>query len=82
MKKEMAIRALNTAVRRRNPPTGCIFHSDRGSQYWSYDDQKKLPAYSLVPSMSGKVIFLRFHGHSGLARHAFLGLFGSKIPES
>ena len=41
-------------VRLRQPPEGCIFHSDRGSQYCSYDYQKKLQAYGLRPSMSGK----------------------------
>lgn len=54
MKKDLAIRALDMAVRLRNPPHGCIFHSDRGSQYCSYDYQKKLQAYGLRPSMSGK----------------------------
>lgn len=54
MKKGLAIRALEMAVRLRNPPPGCMFHSDRGSQYCSYDYQKKLQAYGLQPSMSGK----------------------------
>ena len=54
MKKDLAIRALDMAVRLRNPPPGCLFHSDRGSQYCSYDYQKKLQAYGLRPSMSGK----------------------------
>lgn len=54
MKKDLAIRALDMAVRLRNPPKGCIFHSDRGSQYCSYDYQKKLQAYHMRPSMSGK----------------------------
>jgi len=54
MKKDLAIRALDMAVRLRNPPPGCIFHSDRGSQYCSYAYQKKLQAYGLRPSMSGK----------------------------
>ena len=31
MKKDLAITALDMAVRLRNPPHGCIFHSDRGS---------------------------------------------------
>ena len=35
------------AVRLRQPPDGCIFHSDRGSQYCSYGYQKKLQAYGL-----------------------------------
>lgn len=54
MKKDLAIRALDMAVRLRQPPEGCLFHSDRGSQYCSYDYQKKLQAYGLRPSMSGK----------------------------
>ncbi|GLV27335.1 hypothetical protein TomTYG45_37590 [Sphingobium sp. TomTYG45] len=32
IKKDLAIRALDMAVRLRQPPEGCIFHSDRGSQ--------------------------------------------------
>ena len=54
MKKDLAIRALEMAIHLRRPPKGCIFHSDRGSQYCSYDFQKKLQAHKLVPSMSGK----------------------------
>jgi putative transposase len=54
MKKDLAIRALDMAVRLRQPLEGCLFHSDRGSQYCSYDYQKKLQAYGLRPSMSGK----------------------------
>ena len=54
MKKDLAIRALDMAVRLRQPPEDCLFHSDRGSQYCSYDYQKKLQAYGLRPSMSGK----------------------------
>ena len=49
MKKDLAIRALDMAVRLRQPPEGCLFHSDRGSQYCSYDYQKKLQAYGLRP---------------------------------
>ena len=37
MKKDLAIRALDMAVRLRQPPEGCLFHSDRGSLYCSYD---------------------------------------------
>ena len=54
VKKDLAIRALDMAVNLRKPAQGCIFHSDRGSQYCSYDYQKKLQAYGLRPSMSGK----------------------------
>lgn len=31
MKKDLAIRALDMVVRLRQPPEGCLFHSDRGS---------------------------------------------------
>jgi putative transposase len=54
MKKDFAIKALEMAIRLRNPPEGCIFHFDRCSQYCSYDFQKTLQANGLVPSMSGK----------------------------
>jgi transposase InsO family protein len=67
MKKDLAIRALDMAVRLRLPPEGCLFHSDRGRlglgmipriirrlRYCSYDYQKKLQAHALRPSMSGK----------------------------
>ena len=40
MKKYLAIRALDMAVRLCRPPQGCLFHSDRGSQHCSYDYQK------------------------------------------
>ena len=35
MKRDLAIRALKMAIALRSPPRGCIFHSDRGSQYCS-----------------------------------------------
>jgi putative transposase len=54
MKKDLAIQALDKAVRFRNPPKGCIFHGDRDSQYCSYDYQALLQKYKLTPSMSGE----------------------------
>lgn len=42
MKRDLAIRALKMAIALRSPPKGCIFHSDRGSQYCSHDYQKVL----------------------------------------
>jgi putative transposase len=54
MKRDLAIRALDMAARLRDPQPGCIFHSDRGSQYASKDFKKRLAAYKMVPSMSGK----------------------------
>lgn len=54
LKQDLAIRALTMAINLRRPPKGCIFHSDRGSQYCSYAYQKILRQHGLLPSMSGK----------------------------
>lgn len=37
LRKDLAITALKRAIFIRQPPTGLIHHSDRGSQYGSYD---------------------------------------------
>ena len=42
------------AIALRSPPKGCIFHSDRGSQYCSHDYQKILREHGFKASMSGK----------------------------
>lgn len=54
MKRDLAIRALKMAINLRNPPKGCIHHSDRGSQYCSHDYQKILRQHGFKVSMSGK----------------------------
>jgi len=54
MKRDLAIRALKMAIALRSPPKGCIFHSDRGSQYCSHDYQKTLREPGFKVSMSGK----------------------------
>jgi len=54
MKRDLAIRALKMAIALRSPPKGCIFHSDRGSQYCSHDYQKILRKHGFKVSMSGK----------------------------
>ncbi|GCE85263.1 hypothetical protein MSKU9_3404 [Komagataeibacter diospyri] len=41
IKKDLAIRALDMAVRLRDPAPGCILLPDRGSQYGSHDFQEK-----------------------------------------
>ena len=46
--------ALTQALLRRNPPTGLIHHSDRGSQYASGDYQALLTKHEIIPSMSRK----------------------------
>ena len=54
LKRDLAIRALKMAIALRSPPRGCVFHSDRGSQYCSHEYQKILRDYGLQSSMSGK----------------------------
>lgn len=46
--------ALDVAVRRRKPPLGLLFHSDRGSQYASDEFRARLTRYGMVQSMSRK----------------------------
>ena len=58
--KELVIDALNMAWFRRSPnskttpKTELIFHSDRGSQYASYEFNSVLKECGITPSMSGK----------------------------
>ncbi|WP_417809799.1 IS3 family transposase [Thioclava sp.] len=54
MKRDLAIRALKMAIAFRQPPEGCIHHTDRGSQYCSHDYQKILHQNGFKVSMSGK----------------------------
>ena len=54
MNRDLAIRALNMAIALRQPPRGCIHHTDRGSQYCSHDYHKLLRQYRFKVSMSGK----------------------------
>jgi putative transposase len=54
LKRDLAIRALKIAIALRSPPRGCVFHSDRGSQYFSHEYQKILRDHGLQSSMSGK----------------------------
>lgn len=52
MDARLAVAALKTAIRARQPSTGCIHHSDRGSQYASEIYRALLAEHGLVGSMS------------------------------
>ena len=52
--KDLAIKAMEMAIRRECPKSGLIFHSDRGSQYCSNDYQSLLKRNKITPSMSRK----------------------------
>lgn len=46
--------ALLMAIKRRNPNKGLIYHTDRGSQYASYEHKDLLEKYGIIQSMSKK----------------------------
>lgn len=52
MSRLLIYKALMMALQKRGYPRGVIFHSDRGSQYCSYDYQAILNKYGLICSMS------------------------------
>lgn len=54
MKKALVIRALMMAINLRQPPSGLIHHSDRGSQYASDAYQALLKQHGMMASMSRK----------------------------
>jgi len=48
---DLALAALEAAVAARQPPPGCLHHSDRGSQYASEPYRKRLERHGLRGSM-------------------------------
>jgi len=51
MKSQLAVRAVENAVVRRGDVTGCVVHSDRGSQFRSRRFARALARHGLVGSM-------------------------------
>lgn len=47
----LTVAALKVAIERRNPPSGCVHHSDRGSQYAAQAYRELLESHGLVGSM-------------------------------
>ena len=52
--KELVLKSLHMACMRREPQSGIIFHSDRGSQYASKDFRALIAEKGFRASMSGK----------------------------
>jgi len=52
--KELVLKSLEMAYRRRASGKGLIFHSDRGSQYASDEFRRSLLQKGIIASMSGK----------------------------
>lgn len=51
MTSDLAVRAVDNAVARRGRVAGCMFHTDRGSQFRSRKLQHTLRRHGLVGSM-------------------------------
>lgn len=51
---DLTVKALVSACRLRQPPTGCLHHSDQGSQYASKEYLEVLNKYGFQRSMSRK----------------------------
>jgi transposase InsO family protein len=54
MTKELVSRSLFRAVKAKRPDTGLIHHSDRGSQYCSYEYSERVKQFGMKASMSRK----------------------------
>jgi len=54
MKKDLVLDTLKKAYKARNPESGLIFHSDRGSQYCAHEVSNFLNENEIVQSMSRK----------------------------
>lgn len=54
MKVSLVNDALNMAIKHRNPSTGLLWHTDRGSQYASYSHKDLLKSHGIIQSMSRK----------------------------
>jgi len=54
MRTSLVNDALLMAIKRRNPNKGLIYHTDRGSQYASYEHRDLLKSNGIVQSMSRK----------------------------
>ena len=51
MTASLAVRAIRNAVRMRGNVSGCVVHSDRGSQFRSRKLRRELAVYDLIGSM-------------------------------
>ena len=54
LSRDIALRALDMALRSRQPLPGLVHHSDRGCQYASADYQHELATHGVICSMSRK----------------------------
>jgi putative transposase len=48
----LTLKALNQAIRRRQPTAGLVFHSDRGAEYSAFAYRDRLASAGIVQSMN------------------------------
>lgn len=53
MKTDLVVQALRSALSKRKPKKGLIHHSDKGSQYTSYQYQRELKSQDMLASFTG-----------------------------
>lgn len=51
---QLVCHALDMAIAHRQPPPGCLHHSDQGNTYTSRQYRKLLDKHKMIPSMSRK----------------------------
>lgn len=49
---DVTLRAMQTAIKRRQPEPGLIFHTDRGIEYRNYTYQALLDEFGIIASMN------------------------------
>ncbi|MCZ7391633.1 DDE-type integrase/transposase/recombinase, partial [Klebsiella pneumoniae] len=54
MTADLVCKALNMAIKNKQPSKGLVVHSDRGSQYCSHAYHKIIKQHQFTGSMSGK----------------------------
>ena len=71
----LAVAALKAAIGARDPPRGCVHHSDRGSQYASDDYRAALQKHGLTGSMGR-----RGNPYDNAKAESFISLSGDFTP--
>lgn len=75
--RHLVIKALNEALKRRDPAAGLLYHSDRGSQYASEDHQDVLETNGITCSMSR-----RGDCYDNAAMESWFGTLKTELGES
>jgi putative transposase len=75
--RQLTIKALDQALRRRGPSPGLLHHSDQGCTYASADYQRMLEARGLVCSMSR-----RGNCHDNAVAESFFSTLKSELADS